>query len=287
MRIRWRSVLALLAMVAAVAAFIMLKPSEDSAPRDDAEPSAPADSPHPPAAPQQDASDRQEDVPEDVRAFISKYGAPSLDEVEWADSLKPYTTPALWASLLTSERELARNAGTAILEAEDGRVSVGVGSEVIYVLEYTAVDGGHEHDAEESAERWIVTAVDFMSPPAGAALPLGTDGVEQLRIPVQSALTTVIAQPGGLTDEQRQSLIEETFSHPEEALLIPRIAGEDAAIRIGNAHELVPAEEEGQLVVYATVPYAADGSSTPEWVTVTVLLGRDTDGQWVPQDARL
>lgn len=227
------------------------------------------------------------EVPAAIQEFIDSYADPDASDEEWGQALAPNVTPALYASLLSSDRELARTAGHEILDVNDGRVSVGTKTDVSYTLQYAQLEDDHEHEGQAEAGHPIVTGIDFMDAPDGAALPLGSDGVDQVRAPTQEALTAVVAQPGGQSDEDREQLIRDTFTSPEKALSIPRSVDDGAAVRIGNTHELVLAAEDGQLVVHATVPYARDGESTPSWITVTIELSRDATGAWTPQDAHL
>lgn len=289
MRIRWTSVLAMLAVAAAIVGFFAFRPDDSPPAQPDPAPTTPSQQPAPPTVdpPAPTAEDSHREVPESVRDFITAYAAVASDDAQWVESLRPLTTSALYGSLLTSDRSLALDAGEEVLEAEEGRVAVGAGGRVTYVLTYALLSAEMENDGAPQAERWVVTGIDFTAAPEGAALPLGSAGVEQLREPVQRALTAVVAQPGGMTDAQRQEAIRGTFSDPQDALGIPRAAGEETAIRIGNIHELVAVEEQGEFVVHATVPYAPDGEDTPEWVTVTIVLARGENGGWVPQDARL
>lgn len=228
-----------------------------------------------------------EGVPGEVQEFIDSYADPHASDEAWGRALAPNVTPALHASLLSSDRELAQAAGSEVLEASEGRVSVGTGGGVSYSLEYAFLEGDHEHDGAEDSGHPIVTGIDFTAAPDGARLPLETDGAEQVRAPVQQALTAVVAQPGGQSDEDRERLIRDTFTRPENAVSMPRSVDDGSAVRIGNVHELVLAAEEDQLVAYATVPYARDGESIPTWVTVTIELTRDDAGTWSPQDAHL
>ncbi|HIW99894.1 MAG TPA: hypothetical protein H9871_07090 [Candidatus Nesterenkonia stercoripullorum] len=290
MRVSLKAILVLAAAVLGVFALVVFNPEnrqQQEAPQPEAAaPSVEAGSPHEPAT-EQTASPGPAEVPAEVQAFIDSYADPDASDDEWGQSLAPNVTPALLASLLSSDRELARTAGHEILDVSDGRVSVGTKTDVSYTLEYAQLEDDHEHDGHEAVAHPIVTGIDFTDAPDGAALPLGTDGVEQVRAPVQEALTAVVAQPGGQSDEDREQLIRDTFTSPEKALSLPRSVDDGAAVRIGNAHELVLAAEDDQFVVHATVPYARDGESTPTWTTVTIELTRDDTGAWTPQDARL
>lgn len=232
-------------------------------------------------------SPRGMEVPAEIQEFIDSYADPNASDEEWDQALAPNVTPALHASLLSSDRELARTAGHDILDVNDGRVSVGTKTDVSYTLQYAQLEDDPEREGQAEVGHPIVTGIDFMDAPDDAALPLGSDGVDQVRAPAQEALTAVVAQPGGQSDEDREQLIRDTFTSPEKALSIPRSVDDGAAVRIGNAHELVLAAEGDQLVVYATVPYARDGESTPAWTTVTIELTRDATGAWTPQDAHL
>lgn len=287
MRVSLKSILVVAAAVLGVLALVVFNPEnrqQQATPQSGAAAPAVTDGPPLEPATEQAASPEAEEVPVEVQEFIDSYAEPDASDEEWGQALAPNVTPVLHASLLSSDRELARTAGHEILDISDGRVSVGTKTDVSYVLEYAQLEDGHEHEEEGHP---IVTGIDFMAVPDGAALPLGTDGVEQVRAPVQEALTAVVAQPGGQSDEDREQLIRDTFTSPEEAVSFPRSVDDGAAVRIGNPHELVLAAEDGQLVVYATVPYARDGESTPAWTTVTIELIRDGTGAWTPQDAHL
>lgn len=289
MRIRVKSVLIVVAAVLGVLALVVFTPEDrqpQEAPQTEAAtPASPAGSSDEPSN-EGALSPEAEGVPAAVQEFIDSYADADASDEEWGQTLAPNVTPALHASLLSSDRKFAQTAGHEILEAGDGWVSVGTRTDVSYILEYAQLEDDHEHEEEEE-DHPIVTGIDFMAAPDGAALPLGTDGVEQVRAPVQEALTAVVAQPGGQSDEDREQLIRGTFTSPEKAVSLPRSVDDGAAVRIGNAHELVLAAEDGQLVVYATVPYARDGESTPTWTTVTIELTRDGTGAWTPQDAYL
>lgn len=275
MEIGLRAIVTFILCAGAIAAFILLTPEEDSMPP--AASSGPTEQvPRPAAtetAPEPTADNAATPAP--VRDFIAAYAAQDIQQ------LRTVTDPGLYASLTTSDLQLGTAAGTQILEVTDGSVRVG-SEESGYTLSYETFE-----DEEGGGEQAIVTAVDFLNPPAGAALPLGGDGRTQLQQPVQQALTAVIAQPGGQSDQQRTETIQATFTAPQAAPAIPRRAGEDVSIRIGNPHQLVATEENGTLAVRATVPYAPDGSPDVQWVTVTVLLARDENGAWAPKDAHL
>ena len=290
MRVSLKSILVIAAAVLSLLALVVFTPEsrqQQEAPQHEhAAPTVTERSPSA-AAPEKTASPESAEVPAEVQAFIDSYADPDASDDEWGRSLAPNVTPALHASLLSSDRELARTAGHEILDVSDGRVSVGTKTDVSYTLEYAQLEDDHEHEGHEAVDHPIVTGIDFTDAPDGAALPLGTDGVEQVRAPVQEALTAVVAQPGGQSDEDREQLIRDTFTSPEKALSLPRSVDDGAAVRIGNAHELVLAAEDDQFVVHATVPYARDGESTPTWTTVTIELTRDDTGAWTPQDARL
>lgn len=290
MRVSMKSVLVVAAAVLGVLALVMFnsenREQQEALPTEAATPAATAESTGEHAT-EEPVSSEAEEVPSEVQEFIDAYADADSSDEEWRQVLAPNVTPALHASLLSSDRELARTAGNEILDVGDGRVSVGTKTDVSYTLEYAQLEDDHEHDGQEGAGHPIVTGIDFTDAPDGAALPLGTDGVEQVRAPAQEALTAVVAQPGGQSGEDREQLIRDTFTSPEEAVSMPRSVDDGAAVRIGNAHELVLAAEGDQLVVYATVPYARDGESTPNWTTVTVELTRDDAGAWTPQDAHL
>lgn len=235
--------------------------------------------------PAQLATVTERDVPAEVEDFVRTYASAGPSAEQLAE-LEAVTTPALHASMATSDRELARGA-TTILEIDETHAAIGAEDTMIYTVHFAQLDTDHEQDGDEPARSVVVTAVDFADPPEGAFLPLGSDGTEQLREPVQEALTAVVAQPGGQSDRDREALLKEVFRDPQDALSMPRVAPAGSVVRIGNAHELVPADEDGQLVVHATVPYEAGGDESPTWVTVTVELTRDDAGGWAPQDARL
>lgn len=285
MRVSLKSTLVVAAAVLSLLALVVFTPEtrqQQEAPQHEhAAPTVTERSPSA-AAPEQTASPESAEVPAEVQEFIDSYADPDASDDEWGRSLAPNVTPALHASLLSSDRELARTAGHEILDVNDGRVSVGTKTDVSYTLQYAQLEDDHAE-----AGNPIVTGIDFTDAPDGAALPLGTDGVEQVRAPVQEALTAVVAQPGGQSDQDREQLIRGTFTSPEKALSIPRSVDDGAAVRIGNAHELVLAAEDDHLVVHATVPYARDGENTPTWTTVTIELTRDATGAWSPQDAHL
>lgn len=285
MRVSLKSTLVVAAAVLSLLALVVFTPEtrqQQEAPQHEhAVPTVTEQSPSA-AAPEQTASPESAEVPAEVQEFIDSYADPDASDDEWGRSLAPNVTPALHASLLSSDRELARTAGHEILDVNDGRVSVGTKTDVSYTLQYAQLEDDHAETGHP-----IVTGIDFTDAPDGAALPLGTDGVEQVRTPVQEALTAVVAQPGGQSDQDREQLIRGTFTSPEKALSIPRSVDDGAAVRIGNAHELVLAAEDDQLVVHATVPYARDGENTPTWTTVTIELTRDATGAWSPQDAHL
>lgn len=290
MRVSLKAILVVAAAGLGILALVVFNPEnrqqQETPQPEAAAPSVTAGSPHEPAT-ERTASPGPAEVPAEVQAFIDSYADPDASDEEWGQALAPNVTPALHASLLSSDRELARTAGHEILDVSDGRVAVGTKTDVSYTLEYAQLEDDHEHDEHEAVAHPIVTGIDFTDAPEGAALPLGTGGVEQVRAPVQAALTAVVAQPGGQSDEDREQLIRDTFTSPEKALSLPRSVDDGAAVRIGNAHELVLAAEGDQLVVHATVPYARDGESTPTWTTVTIELTRDATGAWTPQDAHL
>lgn len=296
MRFSIKSVLVVLVSIAAVIALVVFIPEgreqQDVSRVEASQDATPAGSTSVPsdggASNPSSTSAEAAGVPAEIRDFIAAYADPTSSDAQWGKALAPSTTPALHASLVTSDRDLARDAGGEIVGAEDGRVSVGTPTSVAYVLEYEQLEDDPEQDeAPAPGGSWRVTAIDFMDPPRGTALPLGSDAVEQVRAPVQEALTAVVTQPGGQSDEDRAQLIRDTFTDPQDAAAIPRRVQDGAAVRIGNAHELVLAADGDQLVVYATVPYARDGESTPSWITVTVSLDRSDSGTWIPQDAHI
>ncbi|UQN31806.1 hypothetical protein [Brachybacterium kimchii] len=282
MRIPIKAVLALVAVIVVIA-YLLLRPTHDEpAPATAPTSGAPtAQEETAPAASTAASEPSEVEVPGVIRKFVKSYAERSTDQDAWGDQLSPYTTPGLYASLLSSDRDLARTAGDQILEAEDQRVSVGSGGTASYTLTYQEIEGEDEGDSTH----YVVTAIDYVDPPERAALPLGSNATEQLRPIVQDALTATIAQPGGMSDEDREGAIRDVFSDPHDALHIKRVASSKTSIRVGNAHELVAAEERGQLVVHATAPYAPDGQTAAKWVTVTVSLERDSSGQWQLKDA--
>lgn len=285
-----KSILVVAAAVLGVLALVVFNPEnrqQQEAAQSEATVPAATAGPTSELATEEATSPEAEEAPSEVQEFIDSYADPDASDAAWGQALAPNVTPALHASLLSSDRELAREAGQEILDVGEGRVSVGTKTDVSYTLEYAQLEDDHERDGQEGASHPIITGIDFTDAHDGAALPLGTDGVEQVRAPVQEALTAVVAQPGGQSDKDREQLIRDTFTSPEEAVSIPRSVDDGAAVRIGNAHELVLAAEDDQLVVYATVPYARDGEGTPVWTTVTIELTRDGAGDWAPQDAHL
>lgn len=284
MRISWGKTLGVIALVAVVCAFIVFKPGADKPPAPtEASATHVASLPRTTVGASSSSPTPDEQLPSGIEQFVAIYSTGDGDDVQWLEQLRPLVTPALHASLSTSSREVAQASGSQILDADEGRVSVGSASGVAYVLAYERVDG--EEGAAGEGGQVVVTGLDFTEPPPGSALPLDSSGGEQLRAPVQDALRVLIAQPGGWSDVDREQAIRQTFTEPEAALAIPRTASVDIPIKIGNAHELTPGEESGELAVYATVPYAVDGSTEPSWTTVTVLLARDQSGTWVPKDA--
>lgn len=237
-----------------------------------------------------EASSAPAEAPEEVLEFIAAYGSPEGSDADWSESLAPSSTPALHASIASSDRELARSAGTEVLAVDGTHVTVGTAEgHSTYTLTMAPRPEGHEHSAEEGHEEaegeWLVVAIDYLDPPQVAALPLGEGAVEDLRPTLQDALTVVVAQPGGQTLETREERIRDVFTDPVEALEIPPAGPEGQSVRIGNAHEIVLAAEDEELVAYVTVPYAPDGEDTPSWVTVTISLERTDAGDWVPTDA--
>lgn len=286
MRITARSIVPLLVACLLIVGYFFLKPSSDE-PNN----SSPSESTASSTQSGRSVEDpvvepaRKVDVPEEVSDFVLAY-ANDAEPAEWLASMQELVTPGLHASLAVSDRDLAQGA-TAILEADEEHAVVGIGEQRVYTVHYRQLDHGHEHEGEEPSSKWIVTGIDYTDPPEGAALPLGVDGVEELRAPVQEALVALIAQPGGQTDEDREALLGEVFQDPQDASSVARVAPAGETVRIGNAHELVPAAEGGVLVVYATLPYQVEGEEAPVWITVTVELAHDDAGNWVPQDARL
>lgn len=285
MRLTARTVIPLLVAVVLIVGYILLKPSD--AERSDSIASAPAPETHDaePEPEEPKGTEAPGETPAGVGDFVQAYAADGPD-AQWLAALEEATAPGLFASLATSDRELAEGA-TTILEADETHAVVGDGQQRVYTVHYRQLDSGHEHDGEESESTVTVTGIDYIQPSVGAALPLGPDSMEQLREPVQTALTAVVAQPGGQSDKGRRELLREVFQDPQEAVAVPRVAPEGQVVRIGNAHELVPAAEGEALVVYATVPYQLEGEEAAEWVTVTVELARDDAGRWVPHDAHM
>lgn len=278
MRISWGKTLVVGIIAALAVVVFVIKPGQGDQDAAPAATSAPVTS-QPTASTSSSTSPAPaETLPGEVKAFVDAYAASEGDDAQWLEQLRPYVTPALFVSLSTSSRDLGRGAGTQILDADDGRAAVGSSSGAAYTLAYEQVDAA-------TGGQVVVTGLDFTDPPAGTALPMDTTGGEQFRGPVQDALRVTIAQPGGWSDADRELAIRQTFTAPEAALTIPRTAPEDIPIKIGNAHELTPADEGGQLIVYATVPYAVDGTTEASWVTVTVILVRAQDGSWEPGDA--
>lgn len=286
MRISWGKTL-VVAIIAAIAVVVfVIKPGQDDQDAAPAATSAPVTSSPSAATSSSTSPAPAETLPSEVQAFVDAYASSEGDDAQWLEQLRPYVTPALFASLSSSSRDLGRGAGTQILDADDGRVAVGSSAGASYTLAYEQVDVDEDEDAATGGQT-VITGIDFADPPAGAALPMDTTGGEQFRGPVQDALRVVVAQPGGWTDADREAAIRQAFTAPEAVLTIPRTAPEDIPIKIGNAHELTPANENGQLVVYATVPYAVDGTTDASWATVTVVLARSGDGKWSPLDAHL
>lgn len=286
MRISWEKTI-VVAIIAAIAVVVfVIKPGQDDQAAAPATSTAPASSQPSAVVSSSTSAAPAEALPSEVQAFADAYASSEGDDAQWLEQLRPYVTPALFASLSSSSRDLGRGAGTQILDADDGRVAVGSSAGASYTLAYEQVDVDEDEDAATGGQT-VVTGIDFTDPPAGTALPMDTTGGEQFRGPVQDALRVVVAQPGGWTDADREAAIRQTFTAPEAVLTIPRTAPQDIPIKIGNAHELTPANEDGQLVVYATVPYAVDGTTDASWITVTVVMARAKDGTWATLDAHL
>lgn len=220
-----------------------------------------------------------------LETFAQVWADDSLSDKQWLAKLKPVTTPALYASLTTTDRSVATGTGHDVLRTTDTTGHVGHDDTEDYSvsLAQPVADAAGEPDTGP-----LVSGIRLPEDTPGA-LPLDTDARAQLTKPTLSAFTALIAQPGGLTDKQRAQRITDTFTKPAHAKKIKRKAGEEASIRIGGIHEFsVHADDQDRLTVRATVPYAPDGHADDDtkWQTLTITMTRTDDGAWTPQDAQ-
>lgn len=195
MRISWGKTI-VVAIIAAIAVVVfVIKPGQDDQAAAPATSTAPASSQPSAVVSSSTSAAPAEALPSEVQAFADAYASSEGDDAQWLERLRPYVTPALFASLSSSSRDLGRGAGTQILDADDGRVAVGSSAGASYTLAYEQVDVDEDEDAATGGQT-VVTGIDFTDPPAGTALPMDTTGGEQFRGPVQDALRVVVARPG-------------------------------------------------------------------------------------------
>ena len=219
------------------------------------------------------------DIPSEAREFLAVYGDRSLSEEAWLSALEPYTAPELLASLRGSDRDLLAAAGSTVLEANDEQIVVGKPERAGFSLRI------EELETVDEGKIFTVRAIDWIDPPPGARLPLGSDALEQLEVPAQDAVLAVLAQPGGLSDAERMERIRKSLAAPSRAMKLPRAADPSVAVRVGAMHDLALAQEGGKVAVCAVVPYADDGRQDAQWAAVTVTFTRAKDGSWKPDDA--
>lgn len=224
-------------------------------------------------------------IQQDAADFLTAYTSDADDEA-WTKALTPLTTPELLASLATSDRGVATSlAGATVGEPQGSQVPVRNGADTIATLHLVQVPEDDEGIIAEDTP-WQVAYVDLSSPPEATALPLSTLTNREIAAAIQPALATVLAQPGGLTDEDRAAQISEGFTDADQALTIKRAAGPDKRITMGNIHDVqLSTDEHGNLTATVVVPWQIDGDAMVQWTTLTVILTRDDAGTWAAVDA--
>ncbi|GAB4097665.1 hypothetical protein GCM10028787_31400 [Brachybacterium horti] len=224
-------------------------------------------------------------IQQDAADFLAAYTSDSDDQA-WVEALTPVATPELLASLVTSDRDFARSlAGTTVGDPQSSTVPVLSGGDTIAKIHLVQIAEDDE-GAITDASPWQVDYIDFTDPPEGTALPLSSISDREISAALQPVLATVLAQPGGLTDEARTAQIADAFTDPKEAVKIPRGAGSDKRITMGNVHDVqLATDENGNLTATVTVPWQIDGDPLAQWTTLTVTLSRDDAGSWTAVDA--
>ena len=249
--------------------------------------SAPATQPEAPSAAEDTtpAADLTPGIQQQAADFLTAYTS-DTDDGAWTKALTPLATPTLFASLTTSDRGVATSlAGSRVGEPQGSQVPVLNGADTIATLHLVQVPEDDEGIITEDTP-WQVAYVDLTSPPEETALPLSTLTNREIATAIQPALATVLAQPGGLTDEDRAAQISEGFTDADQALTIKRAAGPDKRITMGNIHDVqLSTDEHGNLTATVVVPWQIDGDAMVQWTTLTVTLTRDDAGSWAAVDA--
>lgn len=276
-------VLALLISSAVSGGEAPLGDSDDTTPSS----SAPASQPGATSAPEATtpADDPTPGIQQDAADFLTAYTSGADDEA-WTKALTPLTTPEFLASLATSDRGVATSlTGATVGEPQGSQIPVHNGADTIATLHLVQVPEDDEGIITEDTP-WQVAYVDLTSPPEATALPLSTLTNREIAAAIQPALATVLAQPGGLTDEDRAAQISEGFTDADQALTIKRAAGPDKRITMGNIHDVqLSTDEHGNLTATVVVPWQIDGDAMVQWTTLTVTLTRDDAGTWAAVDA--
>lgn len=224
-------------------------------------------------------------IQQEAANFLDAYSGDSSDS-DWIKALTPLTTPEMLASLTTSDRDVAQSlAGAKVGDPQSSQVPVLNGGETVAAIHLVQIPEGDQGIITE-ATPWQVNYIDFTEAPEGAALPLSKTSDREIAAAIQPALASVLAQPGGLTDKDREAQITESFIDADEALKIKRNAGPDKRITMGNLHDVqLSTDEAGNLVAIAVIPWVVDGEPTAQWTTLAVTLGRGSAGNWVAVDA--
>ncbi|WP_246958306.1 hypothetical protein [Brachybacterium sp. Marseille-Q7125] len=191
------------------------------------------------------------------------------------------------ASLATSDREIAASlAGAQLDQPQGATVPVAVGGETIAHITLVQIPNDDHGEITEDSP-WTVEAIDLLAPPENTALPLAVNSSRQIAAALQPSLAAVITQPAGLTDEDRTEMISAGFTDPDLAYDIPRGAGPEERIVMGNVHDVqLTATSNGDLAATVVVPWVIDnGENVAQWTTLTVTLTRADDGTWTAADA--
>lgn len=231
------------------------------------------------------AADLAPGIQQDAADFLAAYSS-DADEAAWTKALTPLATPEMLASLTTSDRGVAASlAGTTVGEPQGSQVPVRNGADTIATLHLVQVPENDEGAITEDTP-WQVSHIDFTSPPEATALPLSSLSNREIAAAIQPAVATVLAQPGGLTDQDRAAQISAGFTDADEALDIKRAAGPDKRITMGNIHDVqLGTDQHGNLTATVVAPWQIDGETLAQWTTLTVTLTRDDAGTWAAVDA--
>ncbi|MGQ4496604.1 hypothetical protein ACUH95_06350, partial [Dermabacteraceae bacterium P13101] len=177
-----------------------------------------------------DASDQQ--YADTAKAFIRAYATPGPRK-QWLESLKPYSSPAFYASLQDSDIDLAQGLGDEVISSSQGRVVIGKDGQAQATLTLRAISD------EGELLPPLVETIDFAKDlPRDAQPPLSSDSRDSVKENLQVPMAYLIGQEATLTDQARNERLQLAFITPRHVLEIPRVAPAGTPVRIGNITDL-------------------------------------------------